>query len=68
MVGRIRNVDELNVLVGIDALLEKCAAHVNVLGVTARRRDFQRLAAGLGLCDDGFECNPVFARQRQLVG
>ena len=62
MVGRVRNVDELNVLVGIDALLEECAAHVNVLGVAAGGRDFQRLAAGLGLCDDGFEGGPVLGR------
>jgi len=68
MVGRVGNVDELNVLVGIDALLEKCPAHVNVLGITARGRDFQWLAPGLGLCDRGLEGNPVLARQRQLVG
>ncbi len=68
MIGRVRNIDELNVLVGIDALLEECAAHVNVLRVTSGGGNFQGLSIGLCFCDEGFEGGPILARQRELVG
>ena len=63
VVGRVRDVDELHVLVDVDAVLLEGAAHVDVLRVAARRRDAQRLALLLALGDQLFQPVPIIGLQ-----